>query len=524
MKEKAVTAQKIVETFGILELKHIAKDADTRYSVIGKDGIVIYDNKKSGQEYLIEKHNYRTEVKTAEEGKLGIDIRKSRTIGEEYVYVALPVKSDMIVRASVEYKNIENTTEKYIFTYIFSVLIFNIIIFILYKHFIIRLYNNRIKDMKTILESGEKAREIYLEDESELKNFWRVIKSWQNENIKNVNRLKWEMEKLQEVIASVDMGIIVINDQGEIVINNQDSEIVIDSEIEEKRYYEKIRYIELIKYMNRLYENKLNLKEEIYFSELKRYYIVEGKYLENVKFFIITLKNITKERELNEIQKRFITNISHELKTPLTNIKGYMSAIKDENDESVRENFIKVINRNVEKIENMIKDFLNMSKLEHSRIINRYPCQISKLFESIESGLDGIISKKDAEIIYSVKTKNNDGYINIDQEKISIVLKNLIENGIIYNINKPIIKVSLLEEEKDYCFSVEDNGIGIPKEEIKNVFERFYRVDKARSSNVAGTGLGLAIVEEIVQIYKGKMDILSNENTGTKFIIRIPKN
>ncbi len=524
MKEKAVTAQKIIETFGMLELKHIAEGADTRYSVIGKDGSVIYDNKKAGQEYLIEKHNYRTEIKTAETGKLGIDIRKSRTIGEESIYIALPIKSGVIIRTSAEYEPILSTTKNYVFTYIFSVFIFNIIIFILYKHFIIRLYNNRIKDMKIILQKGEKAREIYLEDESELKNFWRVIKSWQNENIKNINRLKGEMEKLQEVISSVDMGIIVINDQGEIVINNQDSEIVIDSEIEEKRYYEKIKYIELIKYMNRLYENKMKLKEEIYFSELKRYYIVEGKYLENVKFFIITLKNITKEKEMNEIQKRFITNISHELKTPLTNIKGYMSAIKDENDESVRENFIKVINRNVDKIENMIKDFLNMSKLEHSRIINRYPCQISKFFENIESGLDGIISKKDAEITYNVKTKNNDGYINIDQEKVSIVLKNLIENGIIYNKNKPLIKVSLAEEDKEYSFTVEDNGIGIPKEEIKSVFERFYRVDKARSSNVAGTGLGLAIVEEIVKIYKGKMDIISNENAGTKFIIRVPKN
>ena len=524
MKEKAQTAQRIVEDFGVMELKNIMNRVETRYTIISENGGVVYDNKKQGEESNLEKHKYREEVKMAEEGKSSFAIRKSRTLGEDRIYFALPLKDGMIIRASTEYQPVLESTRSYVLISLFYIVLFNLIIYLLYAQFIIRQHNNRINDMKIILEKGEKAREIYLEEDSELKNFWRVIKRWQNENIKNIEKLKWEMEKLKEVISSVDMGIIVINEDGEIVINNQESEVVIDSEIEEKRYYEKIKYIELIKYINRVYEMKINKKEEIYFSEIKRYYIIEGKYLENIKFFIITMKNITKEKELNEIQKRFITNISHELKTPLTNIKGYMSALRDENEETVRANFIGVINRNVDKIENMIRDFLNMSKLESSRVINRYPCQIAKLIESIQNSLDGVISKKDAEVRYNINTKKSDGYITIDQDKISTVLKNLIENSIIYNNKKPVIDINVTEEDKEYCFTVQDNGLGIAKNELENIFDRFYRVDKARSSNVAGTGLGLAIVDEIIKIYGGKLEVSSSENIGTKFTFRIPKN
>lgn len=524
LKEEAVVAQKIIENFGILKLKEIVKGNATRYTVISEDGRVIFDSKKAGQEYNMENHKYRDEVKNAESGKVGISIKKSSSIGGEYIYAAIPIKDGFIIRTAREYRPILENSKSFVFTYLLYALLFNIIVYILYLKITLKYYNSRIRDMKVILEKGEKAREIYLEEESELKNFWRVIKRWQNENIKNVEKLKWEMEKLKEVISSVDMGIIVINEDGEIVINNQESEIIMDKEIENNRYYEKIKYIELIKYINRVYEMKINKKEEIYFSEIKRYYIIEGKYLESINFFIITMKNITKEKELSEIQKRFITNISHELKTPLTNIKGYMSAIKDENEEAVRANFIGVINRNVDKIENMIRDFLNMSKLESSRVINRYPCQIAKLIENVQNSLDGIINKKDAEIRYSINTKKIDGYLTIDRDKISTVLKNLIENSIIYNNNKPEIDIIVTEEEKEYCFTIQDNGIGIAKDELENIFERFYRVDKARSSNVAGTGLGLAIVDEIIKIYGGKLEVISTENVGTKFTFRIPKN
>ena len=122
-----------------------------------------------------------------------------------------------------------------------------------------------------------------------------------------------------------------------------------------------------------------------------------------------------------------------------------------------------------------------------------------------------------------VETKLNDGYITIDSDKVFSILKNLVENAIIYSNEEPKIKINLKEEEKKYIFSVSDNGIGIPFAEQEKIFERFYRVDKARNTNVAGTGLGLAIVEEIIKIYNGKIEVESSEGKGTKFTFIIPK-
>ena len=135
-----------------------------------------------------------------------------------------------------------------------------------------------------------------------------------------------------------------------------------------------------------------------------------------------------------------------------------------------------------------------------------------------------MINKKGAEIEYTVKTKENDGYINVDFDKIYIVLRNLVENAIIYCSKTPKINVNVIEMEKEYIFSVEDNGIGIPAGETEKIFERFYRVDKARNTNIAGTGLGLAIVDEVLKIYGGKIEVESEEGKGTKFSFRISKN
>lgn len=516
--------QNFIEENGILKADCIVKNTGNRYTLISRKGGVLYDSNKSGEEYKLDNHFYRAEIKDAEAGREGFAVRRSITTGIETAYFSLPIKDGIIVRSARNYSEIKEQLSGNVKRNLLFFILLDIVLVFSYRKFLIGILRKRMKEMQVILEHGEKAKEIYLEDDDELRYFWRVIKSWQNRNIKNLQKLEGEMGKLREVISSVDMGIIVLNEDGEIVLNNEFSEIVIDSEISGSKYFEKITHIELIKFINRLFESGSATKEELYVSDVKKYCIIEGKFIENIRFYIITLKNITKEKEINEIQRRFITNISHEIKTPLTNIKGYMVAVKDEKDDELRGNFINIINRNVEKIENMVRDFLNMSKVESSKIVNRYPCLARKIFDSVEQNLENMINKKGAEIEYSVKTKENDGYINVDFDKVYIVLRNLVENAIIYCSKTPKININVVEQEKEYLFSVEDNGIGIPAGETEKIFERFYRVDKARNTNIAGTGLGLAIVDEVLKIYGGKIEVESEEGKGTKFSFRISKN
>ena len=233
-------------------------------------------------------------------------------------------------------------------------------------------------------------------------------------------------------------------------------------------------------------------------------------------------RDITRSRELGEIQKNFIANVSHELKTPLTNIKGYLIALEDAPQE-LQKNFFEIIRSNVEKLENITMDFLNISKIESSKIINLAPVPFERVKDEVEKILNGKVKKSGAVIEYNLDLKDENNYMNIDFEKTVTVLKNLIENGIIYNNKVPHITVSIKEEDDRYRVSVKDNGIGFPEQEKDNIFERFYRIDKARTSNVAGTGLGLSIVKETVDICGGKIEVFSSENEGSEFIFTLLK-
>jgi two-component system phosphate regulon sensor histidine kinase PhoR len=160
---------------------------------------------------------------------------------------------------------------------------------------------------------------------------------------------------------------------------------------------------------------------------------------------------------------------------------------------------------------------LNISKIENSKVLNLAPVSFGKVQEEIEKVLSQHIKSKEAEIIYSVNLLGADDYMRVDFDKLSTILKNLIENAIIYNDKKPVIRVEIKEIYDRYKIMIEDNGLGIPEKDIENIFERFYRVDKARTSNVAGTGLGLPIVAELVEICGGKIEVESKEGKGSVF-------
>jgi two-component system phosphate regulon sensor histidine kinase PhoR len=281
-------------------------------------------------------------------------------------------------------------------------------------------------------------------------------------------------------------------------------------------YYQGVKYIEIINVVKKSIVEKKDVKEDVYISKLKKYMVVGIKYLAFKGQFIITIKDVTRNREMMDVQRKFISNISHELKTPLTNIKGYLIALEDAPEE-MRTNFLKIIKNNVDKLENITMDFLNISKIENSKVLNLAPVSFERIEEDIEKILHQQIKLREAEIIYSVNLLDTNNYMRVDFDKLTTILKNLIENAIIYNDKKPVIKVEIKEIHDRYKISIEDNGLGIPQEEMENIFERFYRVDKARTSNVAGTGLGLPIVAELVEICGGKIEVQSKEGKGSLF-------
>lgn len=520
LKEDTLLVKLVAHGKPFEEYDELFKDTNIRFTIIDYQGKVYFDSKQPNQE-VMDNHSGRQEVFSAIYGNSGFAIRKSKTLGSYYAYYATKYKLSpedrYIIRISEDYteKMEQIKTVACILTLFFIFL--NFVSYFFYKNYLKRDLENKIKIMKGFLESGELERKIfYGREEKWLYEFWEILEEWQKNNLDNIAKLDFEKKILDLIISSVDAFIGLIDNNGNFVLKNNSLNhlLIIDSQ----KYTESFKYIEIITLIKNSITLKKDIRKEVYVNGIKEYFLISVKYIKKNDQFLVTIKDITSTRRTVEIQKNFISNVSHELKTPLTNIKGYLIALEDAPKE-IRLRFLNIINNNVEKLENIVLDFLNISKIESSKILQIIPVEPKLIEEQIRESLFGIIKRKKAELNFNWNLLEiNQGMINTDKEKLIMILKNLIENGIIYNTSEiPSIEVDITEEKSKYLFSVKDNGIGIPQDKLKKVFERFYRVDKARTSNMGGTGLGLAIVKELVEQFGGEIVIESSEHEGSNF-------
>lgn len=520
LKSNSLVIKNFLTLDGINKVEEVYKLSSlNRITLINLEGKVLFDSASNTKE----SHRYRSEVVEAIEKDEGFQIRYSETLKKKMIYYST-VHNDIVVRVAQSYAEVDEKLFSSILNNVIYYIILNVFLFLAYKIILKKYYFEKLTTMKTVIQSGKEAKELYLEEDKDLVTFWHVIKDWQNKNLENIETLKEEKEKLHKILESVDLCILFISAQSEIVSNNQEAKYNFFNGIDSSLYYEKLRYTEVIEFIDKTITHKTEFTDEIFIHDNGKYYIAKGKYLPEYAKFIFTFRDITHVKEKSRLEKKFITNISHELKTPLTNIKGYLYAIEDEEDKEMQKNFIGIVNRNIDKLEAIIGDFLNFQRLEANKIVSAYPTDIKALVEKVIEGMDKIIEKKNASVTANYFVKDMNYYINIDGEKIKTLLKNLIENAIIYNDKeKPEVSLTVEENRNIIKFKVKDNGIGMPEKELNNIFDSFYRVDKARTSNMAGTGLGLSIVKEIVDIHKGDIKVNSQEGQGTEFVIRIPK-
>lgn len=238
---------------------------------------------------------------------------------------------------------------------------------------------------------------------------------------------------------------------------------------------------------------------------------------------IILLQDVTEHEKLENMRKEFVANVSHELKTPLTTIKSYTETILDGTLENkqLTEQFLSVIDSEVDRMTRLVRDLLQLSNLDFQQAKwNKKQLYLNDIIEKVLIKLELSAHNKRQELIYH---KDWDTIqISGDEDRLEQVISNIITNAIKYTNNGGKINVSLLEEEGTVVITVEDNGIGIPAQDLSRVFERFYRVDKARTRELGGTGLGLSIAKQIIELHEGSIKILSGEGKGTKVIISLP--
>lgn len=227
---------------------------------------------------------------------------------------------------------------------------------------------------------------------------------------------------------------------------------------------------------------------------------------------------------LDETRQEFVSNVSHELKTPITSIKILADSLNTQEDVPVElyREFMQDITNEIDRESKIIEDLLSLVKMDKpAAVMNISSVNLNELMEIVLKRLKPIAQKKNVELLFE---SFRPVVAEVDEVKFTQVISNLVENAIKYNVNDGWVHVSLNADYQYFYVRVEDSGIGIPEENQDMVFDRFYRVDKARSRETGGTGLGLAIVQKIVLLHHGTIKLHSEEGTGTTFTVRIPLN
>jgi two-component system, OmpR family, phosphate regulon sensor histidine kinase PhoR len=237
---------------------------------------------------------------------------------------------------------------------------------------------------------------------------------------------------------------------------------------------------------------------------------------------LLVIDDVTEIRKLERMRSDFVANISHELKTPLTSIKGFVETLLEGalDDKENSRDFLRIIHEHTERLNSLINDLLELSYVESKEVrLARTSFDLHSLAESIVTGFSARSRKRAITVTITAGPVN----INADKGMIEQVLTNLIDNALKFNRDNGSIGVSIENQGRMVKVTVKDNGIGIPAKDLPRIFERFYRVDKARSREMGGTGLGLSIVKHIVELHSGTVGVESTEGSGTTFWFMIPR-
>lgn len=525
LKENVFIISNLIKEYDKKDYQQIFENSDMRFNIIGLNGKVIYDSRKYNEEEKLENHGDRREILEVRNVGTGFDIRKSSISDEVMAYYAVErtnkEREKVIVRVS---KNYGDTLKMLKIILIGELLFFTFLDFIIhafYKKYLKRDLYRKIEVIEDFLKEKDNGENLYFEKDPWILNLWDIVQKWQKQNLENIVNLNREKRILHQIITSIDSSICLFDENLQLIIKNSRFNYLYEKD--KLNYLNLIKDIEVINVMKKSIKEKKNQKSEIYILRLKRYFSVNVKFLDQDQRYLLSIKDITQTKGMIEVQKTFISNVSHELKTPLTNIKGYVIALEDA-PEPLKIQFIKTIKNNIDKLENIIIDFLNISKIESSNIVNIEKVSVERLKTELHAILNERIKTSEANIIYNLNLLNKEEEIKVDFEKLLTILKNLVENAIAYRgVLKPEIEISIIETKSMYKIGVKDNGVGIAPDDVEKIFERFYRVDKARTSNKAGTGLGLSIVKELIERCGGKIDVISKEGKGTIFIFTILK-
>jgi len=395
---------------------------------------------------------------------------------------------------------------------------------------------NPIEEMSYVAQDmarGNLDQEIRIFAQDEIGDLARSINYLARELKKNIDDVISEKNKIQAILASMCDGVIAMDNWGRVILVNPIVEKYFGTTLEAskgKNIRRVIRNSDFEKLLNQFLETGRPVQKQIrLLTPEPRIFRVQVTPLRDTGVdgggMVALLRDFTGKKKLEEMRSEFVANVSHELRTPLTSIKGFTETLLEGalEDPVTARHFLNIINVESERLTRLIDELLNLSKIEdHKATPEWQPVAINELIERAVTIFQPRATEKSLSI--EVNLPENLPLVQGDPDMLRQVLINLIDNAVSYTQEGGMIRVSAEAGENKVKVAVQDNGIGIPEDSISRVFERFYRVDKARSREQGGTGLGLSIVKHIIDVHHGSVQVNSKVGEGSTFTFVLPVN
>ena len=508
----------------------------TRITVILPDGKVIGDSRETPR--FMDNHANREELVPALKGVPGKSIRFSNTLHQKMMYVAVPVKIDeqvqAVIRAAVSLTSLDEALTSVRLKIAFGGLVIAVLA-ALVSLAVARRISQPIEEIKrgaAHFADGDLTHRLPSPDTEEMAGLAETLNRMAAQLDERIKTVFQQRNELEAVLSSMLEGVIAIDRSERIINMNPAAGRMFDcdpAKVQGRNIQEVVRNLAIQRFVTRVLTTSEAISDDfiLYRAEERTLNIHSSPLYDSSSVQIgalLVMNDVTQLRHLENVRRDFVANVSHEIKTPLTAIKGFVETLQQGTveDKAEQERFLGIVLKHVNRLGAILEDLLALSRMEQENGIEEVRLSTGKIKDVIQTAIQVCQPKAAARGITINVDAVEDLSANLDATLLEQAFVNLIDNAVKYSDDGSQVRISASQKKHEVTIKFVDQGVGIPNKHLPRLFERFYRVDKARSRKLGGTGLGLAIVKHIVQAHGGHITVESSLGQGSTFTVHLP--